>query len=104
MGPYGALWAHIWAHMGSYGSSWTGLGSSVNFPSTFRRDFWTNFACFGSKNGIFMKFLYDSASFLLEKLKKHVILIKNLNILTKNQKKFRKTLKNLRFLGIPRDP
>ena len=33
------------------------------------RDFWTNFACFGSKN-ICMKFLDDSALFLLEKLKK----------------------------------
>ena len=88
MGPY----------MGPYGSSWTGLGKSVNFPSTFRSDFWTNFARFGSKNNISMKYLNDSASFLLEKLKNHVILTKNPNIwqkkptiLKKNRKYKRKT-------------
>ena len=75
-GPYGPMWAL----MGPYGSSWTGLGKSVNFPSTFRKTIWTNFACFGSENGILMKFLDDSASFLLEKLKNHVILTKNPNI------------------------
>ena len=32
-GPiYAPLWAYIWDHMGPYGSSWTGLGDSVNFP------------------------------------------------------------------------
>ena len=31
-GPlYGPLWAHTLAHMGPYGSSWTGLEDSVNF-------------------------------------------------------------------------
>ena len=84
MGPYGPLWAHIWAHIwahvGPYGSSWTGLGKSVNFPSTFRTTIWTNFACFGSKTEFLMKLLDDSASFLLEKLKNHIILTKNFNI------------------------
>ena len=40
----------------------------------------SNLACFGSKNGILMKFLNDSASFLLEKLKNHFILTINVNI------------------------
>ena len=38
--------AHIWAHMGPYGSSWTGLGRFrrfhklyINFPQTFRKTF-----------------------------------------------------------------
>ena len=81
-GAFYSAWPcpHIWAHMGPYGSSWTGLGKSVNFPSTFRKHFWTNFARFGSKNGILMKFLNDSASFLLEKLKNHVILTQSPNI------------------------
>ena len=43
MGPYGPIYKPIWAHMGvymgPYGSSWTGLGKSVNFPSTFRKTF-----------------------------------------------------------------
>ena len=90
MGPYGRIWAimgpymgpyePVWTHMGPYGSSWTGLGDSVNFPSTFRRDFWTNLARFGSKTHFLMKFLNDSGLFLLEKLKNHIILTKNLNI------------------------
>ena len=84
MGPYGLIYGPIWAlmgpYMGPYGISWTGLGEGVNFPSTFRKTIWTNLSRFGSKNGILMKFLDDSASFLLEKLKNHVILIKNLNI------------------------
>ena len=58
---------------GPYGSSWTGLGDSVRFPSTFRRDIWTNFARFGSQTYFLMKFIHDSASFLLEKLKNHII-------------------------------
>ena len=70
MGPY----------MGPYGSSWTGLGEGVNFPATFRTDIWTNFAHFGTQNGILMKFLNDSASFLLEKLKNQVILTQNPDI------------------------
>ena len=51
-----------------------------------------------------MKFLDDSASFLQEKLKNHVILTKNLNILAKIQKipkKIRKIPKFLGFLGTP---
>ena len=55
----------LWAHMGPYGSSWTGLGRFrrfrklyVNFPS----DFWTNFARFGSKTEFLMKFLTLRAS------------------------------------------
>ena len=79
-GPQGSTGPRVGAHMGPYGSSWTGLGKSVNFPSTFRKTIWTNFARFGSRNGILMKFLDDSASFLLEKLKNHVILIKNFNL------------------------
>ena len=77
MGPYGPLWAHIWAHMGPYGPiygpmwahmgpygpSWTGLGEGVNFPSTFRRDIWTNLVRLGSKTHFLMKFLNDSAWF-----------------------------------------
>ena len=46
----------------------------------------SNFTRFGSKNGILTKFIDDSASFLLEKLKNHIILTKNLNILPKIQK------------------
>ena len=82
MGPYGPIWAHV----GPYGSSWTGLGKSVNFPSTFRRDIWTHFARCGSKTKILMKFLNDSASFLLEKLKNQIIFAKNPNIWSKIQK------------------
>ena len=50
--------------------SWTGLGKSVNFLSTFRRDIWTNLARFGSRNGILTKWHNDSASFLPEMLKR----------------------------------
>ena len=86
-GPYGPLW-------GPYGSSWTGPDMTksrllVQFR-TFRvqnkvfgqmrpgsgrippnRDFWFNFACFGSKTEFLTKFLDDSAWFCVEKLKKH---------------------------------
>ena len=40
MPPYEPMWdpyRPMWAHMGPYESSWTGLGKSVNFPSTFRK-------------------------------------------------------------------
>ena len=48
---------------------------------TWRKsEFWSNLARFGSRNGILTKFINDSASFLPEKLKNHVILAKNLNI------------------------
>ena len=48
----------------------------------------------GSRNGVLTKFIDDSASFLLEKLKNHVILIKNPNILTKNPKNTTNIFKN----------
>ena len=98
MGPY----------MGPYGRLWVLLDSlgrlrklSVNFP----QDFWTIFARFGSKTKFLIKFLDDSASFLLEKLKNHVILTKNPNICLKIQKnKKKKYINILGFLGFPRDP
>ena len=90
MGPYGPIYGPIWAHMGPlwvlmgpYGPIWAlmgPLGQVLEKASTFRRDFWTNFARFGSKAKCLMKCLDDSASFLLEKLKNHVILTPNLNI------------------------
>ena len=43
-------------------------------------EFWLNFAYYGSRIGALKKFLNDSAWFLLEKLKKHVISTKNFNI------------------------
>ena len=89
MGPYGPLWAH----MGLPGQVLEVLEDYVRFPSTFRRDIWTNFAGFGSKTKFFMKFLDDSASFLLEKLKNQVILTTNLNILPKIPKTLKKSLK-----------
>ena len=61
MGP----WALMGPYMGPYGSSWTGLGSSANFPPTFRKTFWTNFARFRSKTCFLIKFLDDSASFFV---------------------------------------
>ena len=63
----------IWTLMGPPGQV---LEDYVNFP----QDFWNNFARFGSKNGILTKWHNDSASFLLEKLKNHIILTKNPNI------------------------
>ena len=80
MGPYMGPYGPIWAHVGPYGPSWTGLGEGVNFPSTFRKTIWTNFPRFGFKTELLMKFLNDSASFLLAKLKNQVILTKNPNI------------------------
>ena len=80
MGPYWPIYGPLWAHMGLLGQVLEVLEDSVRFPSTFRRDIWTNFARFGFKTKFFMKFLNDSASFLLEKLKNHVILTKNPNI------------------------
>ena len=66
-----------WALMGPPGQVLAGLDMSdfrllVEFPH------------FGFKNRFLTKLIDDSAWFLLEKLKKHVILTKNLNILTKN--------------------
>ena len=90
MGPYGPMWAH----MGPYGSSWTGLGEGVNFPSTFRRDIWTNLVRLGSKTHFFMQFLDDSASLWLEKLKNHVVLTKNL-IFDLKSNKYHKKIKKI---------
>ena len=97
MGPYGPLWAHIWAHMGPYGPiygpmwahmgpcgpMWAHMGPPgqvLEKASTFRKTIWTNLVRLGSKTHFLMKFLNDSASFLLEKLKNHVILTKNPDI------------------------
>ena len=102
MGLYGPIWAlmgpYKGPYMGPYGSSWTGRGEGVNFPSTFRKTIWTNLIRFGSKINFLIKFLNDSASFLLEKLKNQVILIQNLN-LTKEPKNTPTILKNrLRYM------
>ena len=72
-GPYGPIWAHV----GPYVSSSTGLGrcGHVRFPT-----FGPISHVSGPKLGFLTKFIDDSASFLLEKLKNQVILIKNLNI------------------------
>ena len=64
----------IWAHISPPGQVLDFRKLSVRFLSTFRKTIWTNFARFGSKTDLLMKFLDDSASFLLEKLKNHVIL------------------------------
>ena len=92
-GPYGPLWVLL-------DRSWKFRKLSVRFPSTFRTTIWTNFIHFGSRNCILMKFLDDSASFLLEKLKNHVILTQNLNIQPKIQKIPEKSRK---FPEIPRN-
>ena len=59
-----------------YLSSWTGLGRSghVRFPT-----FGQNFACCGF-DFLLTKFLNDSAWFCLEKLKKHIFLLKTLEL------------------------
>ena len=66
----------VGAHMGPYESSWTGLGRSghVRFP-TFGR-----ISHVSGPQIILTKFINDSAWFLLEKLKKHIIFTRNLNI------------------------
>ena len=51
-----------------------------------------------------MKFLDDSAWFLLEKRKNHVILTKNLNISQKVKKLEERISNILKILRIPRDP
>ena len=100
MGPYGPMWAL----MGPPGQVLEKRKLSVNFPSTFRKTIWTNFARFGPRNGILMKFLNDSASFLLEKLKNHVILTKNPNIWPKIPKIPQKSRKIPKNPAIPRVP
>ena len=115
MGSYGPIYGPIWAfmgpYMGPYGPIWVLLDRSWKFRQLsvqisvrFPSDFWTNFARFGTKNGILMKFLNDCASFLLEKLKKHVILTNNLNIWSKIQKIPKRSSKIHKFLGFPRVP
>ena len=72
-----------------------------------KEEFWSNLACFGSRNSILTKFINDSASFLLGKLKNHIILIKKLNIwpkilrTPKKSKKILKILGSWGFLGTP---
>ena len=56
------------------------LWSQERVRTLLKDEFWSNLARFGSRNGILTKWHNDSASFLPEKLKKHVILIKNFNI------------------------
>ena len=73
---------------------------------TWRKsEFWSNLARFESRNGILTKWSNDSASFLLEKLKNHVVLTKNLNIWQKNSentlKTFKNTKKSMDFHGFP---
>ena len=90
-----------------YLSSWTGpdMSKSRLFRSghvqitTFQvrtcpnQDFWWNFECFGFKIRFLTKFHNDSASFFPEELKKHIILIKNLNIWPKTWKYDQKSKK-----------
>ena len=80
MGPYIGPYGPMWALMGPYGPLWVLLDKSSQVRTCPISDSWSNFACFGSKNKFLTKFLDDSAWFLLEKLKKHVILTKNPNI------------------------
>ena len=91
-----------------YLSSWTGpdMSKSQLFRSGHdqirtwqvrtwpNRDFLSKFACFGFKIRFLTKFHNDSASFLSEKLKNQVILIKNLNIWLKISKIPQKYPKN----------
>ena len=66
----------VGAHMGPYGSSWTGLGRlrklSVRLLDQFRT--------FRVQKLYFYEIINDSASFLPEKLNNHVILTKNPDI------------------------
>ena len=64
-------------------------------------DFWSNLARFGFKIRFLTKFLDDSAWFLLEKLKKHVILTKNPNIWSTKFKNTPKISKNINVLNCP---
>ena len=91
MGPYGPLWAHIWAHMDR---SWRFRQLSVNFPE----DIWTNFARFGSKNGILTKFIDCCMAFGGEAKKTHYFYKKS-SYLTKNKKYFKSPKKYVKFLG-----
>ena len=70
----------MWALMGPYGPMRALMDRSWQVRTCPILDFWSNFAHFGSQNGFLTKFINDSASFLLEKLKNHMILTKNHNI------------------------
>ena len=65
------------------------------------RDFWSNFARFGFKIRFLTKFLDDSAWFLLEKLKKHVICYQKPQYLTKNQRNTKTISKIINVLNCP---
>ena len=75
---------------GPYGPLWVLLDRSWQVRTCPISDFWSNFACFGFKIKFLITFLDDSAWLLLEKLKKHIFSIKNLNILPKMWKKILK--------------
>ena len=81
----------VGAHMGPYGPYgpiralmdwplWVLLDRSWQVRTCPISDFWLSFARFGSKTCFLIKFLNDSAWFLLEKLKKHIFSTKNLDI------------------------
>merc|ERR1711924_195287 len=65
-----------WGPSGPDGPLWVLLDRSWQVRTCPISDFWSDFACFGFKIGFLTKFLDDSAWFLLEKLKKHIILSK----------------------------
>ena len=73
MGPIRAhmgLYGPIWAHVGPPGQV---LEKASTFPQLSVETFGPISLKFGCKTKILTKFLNDSASFLLEKLKNHII-------------------------------
>ena len=58
-----------------------------------KSEFWFNFARFGSRNCILMKFIDDSAWLLSEKLKNHIFSTQNRNIWKEIPKIFQKIMK-----------
>ena len=76
LGPYGP----IWAHMGTYGPIWALMGPPGQVRTCPISDFWSNCVRLESKTWFLTKFVNDFAWFLFEKLKIHVIFIKNINI------------------------
>ena len=101
LGPYGPLWAH----MGPYGPLWGPYGSSWTGPDMTKSRLLVQFRTLRVQNVVFfMKCLDDSASFLPEELKNHIIFTKNPNIWPKIQKipqGFPKILKIPRFPKVP---
>ena len=80
----------VWS---KYLSSWTGLGRSGHVQITTwqvrtwpNHDFCSNFACFGFKIRFLTKFYNESASFLPEKLKNHILLTQIPKINSKSRK------------------